>query len=88
MNNINFFSWIRDGVRQSVLLGVSDAIDQLGTPASSEDLHPDVAAFLQGDSGTATATVAPKLASGPRGSHNARKRLGRSLKEIGPEPQK
>ncbi|MEZ6074929.1 MAG: hypothetical protein R3C56_04395 [Pirellulaceae bacterium] len=44
MNNMNFFGWIRDGVRQSVLLGVSDAVEQLGTPAPVEELHPSVAA--------------------------------------------
>jgi hypothetical protein len=88
MNNINFFSWIRDGVRQSVLLGVSDAIDQLGTPASTEELHPDVVAFLQGDSAAAVAATSPKLATQPRGSHNARKRLGRSLKDIESETPK
>ena len=47
--NVNFFEWLRDGVRQSVLLGVSDAIEQIGTPADSDDLHPNVAALLQGD---------------------------------------
>ena len=43
--NVNFFEWLRDGVRQSVLLGVSDAIEQIGTPADSEEVHPGVAAF-------------------------------------------
>jgi hypothetical protein len=37
----NFFEWIRDGVRQSVLLGVSDAIEELGTPAQGEETHPE-----------------------------------------------
>ena len=47
--NVNFFEWLRDGVRQSVLLGVSDAIEQIGTPADSDELHPNVAALLQGE---------------------------------------
>ena len=47
--NVNFFEWLRDGVRQSVLLGVSDAIEQIGTPADSDQLHPNVAALLQGE---------------------------------------
>lgn len=86
MSNVNFFGWIRDGVRQSVLLGVSDAIDQLGTPAAAEELHPDVAAFLQnGSSSVATAAV-PKLAAGQRSGQNGRKRLGRSLKDLGTDP--
>ncbi len=86
MNGMNFFTWIRDGVRQSVLLGVSDAIETLGTPASTEDLHPSVAGLLRVDK---NAEASPRLAhaaasgtgavSGPSGS---RKRLGRSLKDI------
>lgn len=90
MSSINFFGWIRDGVRQSVLLGVSDAIDQLGTPPSTDELHPDVVAFLQnGAPAAAAAGVAPKLAGNASGGANAgrnsggnRKRLGRSLKDI------
>ncbi|MFO1062906.1 MAG: hypothetical protein U0892_03410 [Pirellulales bacterium] len=89
MSNINFFSWIRDGVRQSVLLGVSDAIDQLGTPPSTDELHPDVVAFLQSGASSGAATAAaPKLAGHPRTGQNGRKRLGRSLKEIENETQK
>ena len=71
--NVNFFEWLRDGVRQSVLLGVSDAIEQIGTPADSEELHPNVAALLTG-----TTDNKPKRGSGNQG----RKRLGKSLKEM------
>ncbi len=69
--NVNFFEWLRDGVRQSVLLGVSDAIEQIGTPADSDDLHPNVAALLTGD---------PPKSKRTRGG--GRKRLGKSLKDI------
>ncbi len=71
--NVNFFEWLRDGVRQSVLLGVSDAIEQIGTPADSEDLHPNVAALLQGD--------APK-SKRSKNTGGGRKRLGKSLKDM------
>ena len=72
--NVNFFEWIRDGVRQSVLLGVGDAIEQIGAPADSEEIHPNVAAMLQGDG-------APKKRVSSRTGAN-RKRLGKSLKEL------
>ncbi len=89
MSNMNFFGWIRDGVRQSVLLGVSDAVEQLGSPAATEDLHPSVAGFLKVEQRSAHV---PKI-----GQHDAsntfnataaksRKRLGKSLKDIGPQP--
>ncbi|MCC7338993.1 MAG: hypothetical protein IT422_28185 [Pirellulaceae bacterium] len=89
MNNMNFFGWIRDGVRQSVLLGVSDAVEQLGTPAPVEELHPSVAGFLKIDG---QGTAAPKLTQGmsnaSTGSHpKSRRRLGKSLKDMGTAPQ-
>jgi len=92
MNNMNFFGWIRDGVRQSVLLGVSDAIEQLGTPAATEELHPSVAGFLHVDrndgasiSGGQRLTATPGSSSSGSSGPKNRKRLGRSLKDIGQE---
>jgi len=93
MNGMNFFTWIRDGVRQSVLLGVSDAIETLGTPASTEDLHPSVAGLLRVDKNV---DAIPRLAPVGAGSGagigggNAgnRKRLGRSLKDIETDTKK
>jgi hypothetical protein len=74
--SVNFFDWIRDGVRQSVLLGVSDAIEQLGTPADSEDVHPGVASFLASEKGE------KKRVGAAAATGTGRKRLGRSLKDI------
>ena len=71
--NVNFFEWLRDGVRQSVLLGVSDAIEQIGTPTDSDELHPNVAALIAGD--------APNTKN-KRTKGNSRKRLGKSLKDM------
>ena len=88
MSSVNFFGWIRDGVRQSVLLGVSDAIDQLGTPAATEELHPDVVAFIQNGAPAGAGASAPKLAASSRTGNNTRKRLGRSLKDMDSAPQK
>jgi len=69
--NVNFFEWLRDGVRQSVLLGVSDAIEQIGTPAETDKLHPNVAALITGEQ--------PKQKSSRGGG---RKRLGKSPKDM------
>lgn len=87
--SVNFFSWIREGVRQSVLLGVSDAIEQLGTPAPTEELHPSVAGFLQNrperSSGAARMIAAESSSDAAGGNQRApRKRLGKSLKDITP----
>lgn len=74
--NVNFFEWLRDGVRQSVLLGVSDAIEQIGTPADCDELHPNVAALLVADSDVGKPTRGGKATTG------AKKRLGKSLKDM------
>lgn len=73
---VNFFSWLRNGVKQSVLLGVSDAIEDLGVPENSDDLHPGVAAFLRGTEADGAKRV------GATARSTSRKRLGKSLKEI------
>ena len=78
--NVNFFEWLRDGVRQSVLLGVGDAIDQIGTPADSDDLHPNVAALFQNETGKTKAVRG--------GNAGSRKRLGKSLKDMDTMPSK
>jgi hypothetical protein len=84
MNGVNFFTWIREGVRQSVLLGVSDAVEQLGTPASADEIHPSVAGILAAKhTPTPIARAAAEAISTGSGS---RKRLGRSLKEMNPPP--
>lgn len=94
MNNMNFFGWIRDGVRQSVLLGVSDAVEQLGTPAAVEDLHPSVAGFLKLDDQNAStpkltqrSTSSSSSGSSTGGPPKSRRRLGKSLKEMGTAAQ-
>ncbi len=74
--NVNFFEWLRSGVRQSVLLGVSDAIEQIGTPADGDELHPNVAAML--------GTPESSGNKGRGGRTNQRKRLGKSLKDMEP----
>ncbi len=72
----NFFQWIREGVKQSVLLGVTDAVDQLGTIPHSEKLNEQLRATLAFDD-------EPLATSGRvgQGSSGGRKRLGRSLKD-------
>ena len=70
--NMNFFQWLRDGVRQSVLLGVSDAVDTIGLPENESDEKntPALAAILGGED-------KPKPKRGA-----SRKRLGKSLKDM------
>ena len=80
MANLGVFEWIREGVRRSILLGVSDAFEQIGTHDSSADLHPQLASALRDAAPRALEgpnVVAPRNMSKPE-----RRRLGRSLEQI------
>lgn len=72
--SFNFFSWLRDGVKQSVILGVSDAVQDLGTPREGDEIEQRLLAFVQ-PSGTA---AAPRQISGA----TPRRKLGRTLEQI------
>jgi hypothetical protein len=82
-NGINFFGWIRDGVKQSVLLGVSDAIETIGSPAETSAMHPSIAALMKNS--PSQALPAPSMALTATGTATKnKKRLGRSLRDIEP----
>jgi len=72
--SFNFFTWIREGVKQSVLMGVSDAVQHLGTPREGDDVQQRLTAFLQDHGSAATA---PRLTDG-----STRRKLGRTLQDI------
>ena len=74
---LNVFAWIREGVKRSVLLGVSDAIESIGAP--------------EGDNGSLkqllTQLLLPEaigLPSTPAPAGN-RRRLGKSLRDVTPD---
>ena len=82
MSNAGVFHWIREAVRRSVLLGFSDAVEQLGVPAESSELHPQLSAVLRQASPALEmqGTAAPPTAR--PAARPERKRLGRSLEQI------
>jgi len=76
----NFFDWVREGVKQSVLLGVSDAAEHIGTPAEADQLNSRLlSAFSDGRLITDQTKA--------RGGRTRRKALGRSLSTIMEEEQ-
>jgi hypothetical protein len=77
---VNFFGWIREGVKQSVLLGVSDAVENLGLPPDAEESNEKLLSFLR-DENTAAALPASRGGNGGK-STGGKRRLGRSLKTI------
>lgn len=78
---MSFFQWLREGVRQAVVLGLADAVEDVGARNQGEDLGPALAQSLRErlatkrESGTAVLD-APAAAPGVGAS---RRRLGRTL---------
>jgi hypothetical protein len=72
---MSLFNWIRDGVRQAVLLGVSDAVQNLGTAPDGSDMNQRLLDVIR--SGNVDAGGVATLTAEPR-----RKKLGRSLTDI------
>ena len=84
---MGFFEWIREGVRQAVVLGLADAVDDVGVRNQGEDFGPALAASLrervaEPRSGSATIEGSAAKTSRAKG-----RRLGRSLSRTG-EPLK
>ena len=73
--SMNVFQWIREGVKHSVLLGFSDAIEQLGPPPNQDELSAEMLEFME------SRPSAAKRAGGA----SKRKRLGRTLKQLEPQ---
>jgi hypothetical protein len=76
--NFNFFDWVRDGVKRSVLLGVSDAVQTMGMPHDEESSKDKILSFLQSNS---PAEVPQRRVSSGSASSGSRK-LGRSISDI------
>ncbi len=66
--SLGFFGWLREGVRRSIVLGFSDAINEIGDRKHDEDLSPHLAAHLQEslivDPSERTAALAGATATG------------------------
>ena len=76
---MSFFHWLREGVRQAVVLGLADAVEDVGTRNRGEDLGPALAQSLRDRLSVQKETAvleAPPLAAAKGAT---RRRLGRSL---------
>jgi len=72
---MSFFQWVREEVRQAVVLGFADAIEDVGGRTRGEDLGPALAQTLRSrlDVQPESTVVESKTPS------SGRRRLGRSL---------
>ena len=83
---LGLFNWIRDGVKQSVLLGVSDAIDTIGSPEDNRSLNPALLSFAKQPMTMQANTTLEEPPTRKLPGTSGRKRLGRSLRDIDPKP--
>lgn len=74
---MSFFHWVREGVRQAVVLGFADAMEEVGTRTREEDFGATLAQSLRERLAvSAEPTVIESTAS------KGRRRLGRSLEAM------
>ena len=85
-NGLGLFNWIRDGVKQSVLLGVSDAIDTIGSHEDNRSLNPALLTFAKQPVTMLTDARIDEPIQRKVPGASGRKRLGRSLRDIDPKP--
>lgn len=79
---MSFFQWVREGVRQAVVLGLADAIDDVGTRTRDEDLGANLAQTLRD---RLTVSKGPTVLESPAAAGAApggRRRLGRSIEGL------
>ena len=67
----NLFDWIREGVKRSVIHGVSEALESIGSPAGDDGAARLAPLLVMNDAATPALPGAAKS-----------KRLGRSLRDV------
>ncbi|MCL2305747.1 MAG: hypothetical protein FWC43_10430 [Planctomycetaceae bacterium] len=81
--NFNFFDWIRDGVKRSVLLGVSEAVETMGMPPDEENTRSKILHFLQTEEDGLELSPRRRIANSAGPSSSSRKSpLGRGLADV------
>ena len=82
---MSFFHWVREGVRQAVVLGLADAIDDVGTRSRDEDLGATLAQTLRDRLAVTrqpTVLEAPAATAATTAGSGSRRRLGRSIEGL------
>ncbi len=80
--NFNFFDWIRQGVKRSVIMGVNDAVECIGTPVEQDKVRETLLQFAAADE-VPLSVDAKRLtaSSSPRTVGKLGRRLSDSLKK-------
>lgn len=76
---MSFFHWLREGVRQAVVLGLADAVEDVGGRIKGEDLGPALAQSLREKLTVSRDVPVIESRTIAETAPNGRRRLGRSL---------
>jgi hypothetical protein len=79
---MSFFHWVREGVRQAVVLGLADAIDDVGTRTRDEDLGATLAQTLRDRLAVTKEPTVLESTATAAGTNAGRRRLGRSIEGL------
>ncbi len=83
MSSMNVYGWIRDSVRRAVLLGFSDAVEQIGALDGNQNINPQLLSMLKQNPATAGLSgAAPATAVEEEVESKPRRRLGRTLDDL------
>jgi len=79
---MSFFQWLREGVRQAVVLGLADAVEDVGTRSSTDDFGPALAQSLRERLTVHKHSIKDPTVVEQDSPAPARRRLGRSLDSL------
>lgn len=80
---MSLFEWLREGVRQAVVLGIADAVEDVGTRTRDEDFGPALARTLRDRLAVRPEPgILEPAAGAPAGTAGGRRRLGRSIEGL------
>ena len=77
MSKLGVYGWIRENVRRAVLLGFSDAVEQLGLTNEQEEISPQLLSVLR-----PAKLLSAEAPAKPATTGGSRKRLGQTLDQI------
>lgn len=78
---MNFFEWVRVGVKRSVMAGFADAVESIGVPPEDGQQTQQLLESLRGNTAALVAQPTNKQMT------QQRKRLGRSLSNMRPNAE-
>jgi hypothetical protein len=79
---MSFFQWVREGVRQAVVLGLADAMDDVGTRSRDEDLGAALAQTLRDRLAVVKEPTVLESTAATGQQAGGRRRLGRSIEGL------